>query len=340
MKKITVLLSILIASINAFAVVTTTSQITLSSANQGDKILQIVVASQFSDADDYSYDAVVGANQDGGLYIINNSQRYTKFAIDALPANLPMGFGAVEDLSYTLSFQYFTGTSFTIYDAVAQQTITVDNQTEDYNFTINASEMNTAINDRFIINYQAAPQPTGYTVTLNSFGMATFSAAEKTLVPAGLKVYTAGNLSGNELSLSLAAEAGDVIPAGKGVLLFGEEGEYTMAISDNDATNLGNNMFHASSEWANSDKENVYILHGNELWLYNGAEFKENKAYLQIHMPAGESYAPARISMRFDAATGIEDVEAAVKAEKFVRDGQVLIRRGEVVYNLQGQVVK
>ena len=57
-------------------------------------------------------------------------------------------------------------------------------------------------------------------------------------------------------------------------------------------------------------------------------------------MPAGTSYAPKRISMHFDAATGVENVETAAPIEKFMQEGQVLIRRGENVYNLQGQIIK
>jgi hypothetical protein len=64
---------------------------------------------------------------------------------------------------------------------------------------------------------------------------------------------------------------------------------------------------------------------------------KENKAYLQINTTG----APARIRLAFGQTTGVENVEAeAVKAEKFVENGQIFIRRGEAVYNLQGQIVK
>ncbi len=160
MKKITILFSILIASISAFAA--TTLQITMSSANQGDKVLQIVVDNPFSNADDNGYDAVVGAGQQGGLYVVYNSDRYTKYYTNELGNNLPLGFGAVEDSEYTFNFSYFTGTSFTIYDKKLDKTITVaDNILVDgvaadpankYTFSIEDEEKNTAINDRFIIN--------------------------------------------------------------------------------------------------------------------------------------------------------------------------------------------
>ena len=44
--------------------------------------------------------------------------------------------------------------------------------------------------------------------------------------------------------------------------------------------------------------------------------------------------------MVINGTTAVDNVEAeTVKAEKFVEDGQVYIRRGNEVYNLQGQKV-
>lgn len=64
-----------------------------------------------------------------------------------------------------------------------------------------------------------------------------------------------------------------------------------------------------------------------------------NKAYIQLPA-AGPNNAPKRITMRFNGTTAVDNVEAeSVKAEKFVENGQVYIRRGNEVYNLQGQKV-
>ena len=115
-------------------------------------MLQIVVDNPFSDAYDNGYDAVIGANQPGGLYVYSGSERYSFWATNVLGTNLPMGFGAVGDTEYTLSFQYFSGESYTIYDKEKDETITVNASTPNYVFTIDGSLVNTAINDRFIIN--------------------------------------------------------------------------------------------------------------------------------------------------------------------------------------------
>lgn len=348
MKKITILFSILIASISAFAA--TTLQITMSSANQGDKVLQIVVDNPFSNADDNGYDAVVGAGQQGGLYVVYNSDRYTKYYTNELGNNLPLGFGAVEDSEYTFNFSYFTGTSFTIYDKKLDKTITVaDNILVDgvaadpankYTFSIEDDEKNTAINDRFVINYVAPV--TGYNVTLNGAGLATFSAAETTKIPDGLKVYQAGNIANNELVLN-QVEDDEYIPANTGVILYGDADQsYFMEIY-NDIVAISedytSNSLKAYTAWESRTAEPVYILHGSELWQYTGTQFVDNKAFLQL--PGGANNAPARISMRFNTTTAVENVETeAVQPVKFIENGEIFIRRGNEVYNLQGQLVK
>ena len=268
------------------------------------------------------------------IYAYRDGVEYENLILSSLE-NIPMGIKTNNATSYTLYFAGLQG-AVSIYDKQEDEWIDCSAA---YPFTIDGSQCNSYINNRFYFFYNAASFH--YTVNLNAYGMATFSAAERTVVPAGLKAYAAGNLSGTELTLTEVAGPGDYIPANTGVLLYGEQSgnPYAMTIDAGDAAAFAGNMFHAASEWTAS-LENVYILHGNELWQYTGTEFAPNKAYLQISMPAGTSYAPKRISMHFDAATGVENVETVAPVEKFMQEGQVLIRRGENVYNLQGQIIK
>lgn len=353
MKKITILFSILIASIGAFAQATTTSQITLSSASQGDKVLQIVVASQFSNAVDYSYDAVVGAGQAGGLYIVYNSDHYTKYATNNLGENLPLGFGAVEDSEYTFNFSYFTGTSFTIYDKKLSKTITVaDNilvngvaadPANKYTFSIEDDEKNTAINDRFVINYD--PSAFKYDIELNGHYLATFSAPENVIIPDGLSAYTA-KFQGEQDYLIVNKINSTYIPANTGVILFnplgGKGSNYQKNFSlvkytgTDPMPSITNNELKPASAWVYPFEGTVYVLHDSEMWLYNGANMKDNKAYLHVQ----SSNAPQRIRMVFSEEQGVENVAAEGKAVKFVENGRVFIKRGDKVYNLQGQLVK
>ena len=186
----------------------------------------------------------------------------------------------------------------------------------------------------------------GYHVTLNAYGLSTFSAAERTLIPTGLTAYAAGNLNANQ-ELVLEAVAGAYIPENTGVILYdgsqnGANKSYSMAINTNGTASTAfpttNNL---KADWNAKTAATVYILHGNELWEYTGADFPANKAYLQL---PGNS-APKRINMVFaetEQTEAVENVEAeSVKAVKFMgADGQLYIRRGDVVYTVQGQVVK
>lgn len=182
----------------------------------------------------------------------------------------------------------------------------------------------------------------GYHVTLNADGLATFSAEETTKIPAGLKVYQAGNMANDALVLDQVDD--DYIPANTGVILYGEANQsYSMAIYNDPVAiseDYASNSLKAYTAWESRTAEPVYILHGSELWQYTGTQFVDNKAFLQL--PGGANNAPARISMRFNTTTAVENVETeAVKAVKFVgEDGQLYIRRGEAVYSVQGQLVK
>jgi hypothetical protein len=192
-----------------------------------------------------------------------------------------------------------------------------------------AVDVNSTIEDRFVINYQA-PAP-AYNVKLNAYGYATFSADKEVSVPAGLTVWTGSSLGAEELSCE---PLDGNIPANTGVLLWGDaNAEFSLPIIANGNALAIPNLFIPASEWAGQG----LVLSGNMLYKYEGADFKANKAFLEL--PAGNP-APRRIRLVVDQATGVENVEATVKAEKFIENGQVLIKRGEAVYNLQGQIVK
>ena len=111
---------------------------------------------------------------------------------------------------------------------------------------------------------------------------------------------------------------------------------------DNTTTpaSISTNLLKPASEWEAAYAGYAYILHGNELWIYTGENFKKNKAFLPMSINPGTT-APQRIRMVFNQATSVENVEVeAVKAEKFYENGQLFIRRGNEVYNVQGQLVK
>lgn len=196
---------------------------------------------------------------------------------------------------------------------------------------------------------------TAKNVTLNAFGFATYSFESETTgarrkLPSGVTAYvTTGAVNSNdELVLSPIGDNKD-IPAGLGVILVGTESQECVLSLDteNDPASIDpedNKLFAASTyqaSYATDENTFIYVLVGNELYRYKGTEMKANKAYLKLSNAATSYGAPQRIKMVFAETQDVENVEfEAVKAVKSIENGQVLIKRGEKVYNVQGQIVK
>ena len=180
---------------------------------------------------------------------------------------------------------------------------------------------------------------------LNDYGLATFSSPNYNVVlPEDLNVWiVTGGLDGEgKLTLEkVVLSAGAILPEKTGFILEGTANKAFSFIKSTAAATTGDltaNALLSSDKFAAAAKP-VYILHDTELWLYEGIEFKEGKAFLPATLfGAG---APKRIQMVFAETQAVENVEVeAVKAEKFIENGQIFIIRGEKVYNVQGQIVK
>lgn len=184
-----------------------------------------------------------------------------------------------------------------------------------------------------------------YNVSLNGEGLSTFSALDNVRFDASaFKAYKAGEMSNDKLTLSqIAASEGYVyIPAGTGVILYGAaSGVAHFERVDDAVTALeGTNNLKPSTAWKAAYAGAAYILHSNELWVYDGEQFADNKAFLILPNDNQEN-APKRIRLVFEETQDVENVEfEAVKAQKFIENGQIFIIRGEKVYNVQGQIVK
>lgn len=206
------------------------------------------------------------------------------------------------------------------------------NDLTDYSFSL-ANEAafvegeNSVIADRFIINF--AP----YFVKTNAYGYASYSNNVDLVAPAGLTIY-AGAIAGEVLNLN----AVDYIAANEGVIVKGEANKtYVLSLGAGSSSFAGNDLKPASA-WENHTGT-IFVLSGEALYQYTGADFPANKAYLEI--PVSSNGAPRRISFRFNGTTALENAEINdAKAVKFVENGQVFIRRGNEVFNLQGQIVK
>ena len=153
MKKIAFLVSLMFVTITMAAqAITGTSRIILSTDGQPDAQVNLLLSASFSDAFDNTWDAE-NANPSTGIYVVKNEKQFTTWASNEYTTNLALGFGAGENTSYTLKFTSFSGTEYTIYDRATGTTIDVNGTTPNYDFTIAAGDKNSAINNRFVINY-------------------------------------------------------------------------------------------------------------------------------------------------------------------------------------------
>ena len=183
---------------------------------------------------------------------------------------------------------------------------------------------------------------------MNAYGFSTFSTNVGRKIKAAdaenLKAYKAQYNNG-ELVLTQITGEDIIIPANNGVILWGANNEsYSFEAVDNSSVLADNDLRPATAWEADYAEGNstFFVLSGNMMYKWVGNGMKANKAYLKVAQPVYQ--APARIRMviaETEQETAVENVETeTVKAQKFIENGQVLIQRGENVYNVQGQIVK
>ena len=348
MKKIAFIAGLFCFIMNATAAVTPTGKlnIALNSAGQEEKVLRLRQHASFSDNFDNTWDAE--AVTDGGIYVLYNGDHYTTWASNAF-SNLPVGFGAVGDNDYTLTFSNFGGDDITFKDLVTGDELTLSSSTTYpyvYNFSITNAEKNTAINNRFVINYDATAFAASVTTGADGWASFAYNADLVPAIPAGLTIYKGSfnnDLANPAITLNPVAD----IPAGAGVFVKGEANTtYYFAATTATADMSGNDIVGcvAATPVSTFSGKDIYTLRyangETALWHYIGtADIPANKAVLPIST-GGPSAAPKRVRLVINGTTGIENAVVSEKAEKIMENGQVLIKRGDVLYNLQGQIVK
>ena len=328
-------------SVFSFAADDAVARITLTGTTSGGQAQIILIENaSYSAGYDNGYDAPCNINLAEALpktlymYSYIGAEKYSTIATNNLDGLHVDFITNLLDDEYTMTFEVFTlapGRTLDIYDLDKNQRTDID-PSESYTFT--ATKGHNEIKDRFIINYVAPAYETS--VTTNAYGWATFSyTTDVEPVNPASKVYK-GTISGELLNLTEV----DYVKAGEGVIVNGAPSTTYYFAVGNGAADFTGNALKATATY-NTSMKNVYVLKGNAFLEYVGTNaLAANKAYIQLP-EAGQNNAPARIRMVINGTQGVENVETeAVKAEKFVENGQVLIRRGNEVYNLQGQIVK
>ena len=122
----------------------------------------------------------------------------------------------------------------------------------------------------------------------------------------------------------------------KGVIVYGAPSTTYYFSTGSGSSSFSGNDLQPASAWENHSGT-IFVLKDEALYRYTGSDMPANKAYLQI---SGPNNAPKRITMRFNTPTAIDNVETGSHVEKVVENGQIFIRRGNEVFNLQGQTIK
>ncbi len=160
-------------------------------------------------------------------------------------------------------------------------------------------------------------------------------------------------LSNNDLVLTKIAEGTQVIPANTAVI-FRKSGsadpvvltpteENGVSVNPDDNSLKGVDAV-TTLESLSIAQENCYVLSGtNEygvgFYRINSTSLKAHKAYV---IYSGNA-APRRMRFVFNqeqVVTGIDNANADTKAEKRIENGQLIIIKNGVRYNVQGQLIK
>ena len=180
-------------------------------------------------------------------------------------------------------------------------------------------------------------------VTLNSFGYATFCGANNFEV-SGATAYKAA-LSGDVLTLS---EISGVIPAGVGIILGGTAGATaTISYTGEDATTVSGNVLQGTTSsqtttslYSEGQTFYAYDKSDNKFKIYNGTNFPANKAYFIVESGAGPAPSAIRIEFEENNVTNIDAIGANEKAVKFIENGKLFILKNGVVFDAIGNVVR
>ena len=182
------------------------------------------------------------------------------------------------------------------------------------------------------------------TVNLNANGYATYSTCYDVKV-SGADAYTA-ELDFAKETITCTKIASNKVPAGNGVLLYGEpNAEVTLTVVA-DAAALGTNNLKATTNangtLVTKGSNDYYSLSGDTFKKFTGDAFVHNKAYFEV--TAGGEVQARSMRITFGGITGVENVEAteatAKKNGAYLENGKIAIYKNGMKFNAAGAQMK
>jgi hypothetical protein len=192
-----------------------------------------------------------------------------------------------------------------------------------------------------------------------------YDGARDLLLPPDVWAYV-GYVNNNEFILHPIAFDGEIVPAKTAVVLRSFSPTYRLIgkapvaqpyTGRNELRGSDVDITIASDPELSTKTDRIYVL-GKEGWVnsqrqegmglyrYTGTTLAAHKAYLIYDGPgsgsSGQQNAPARFLFKHEnTATGVEQVSSdQLQSTKILRNGQLIIIRGDKEYNAQGQIVK
>ena len=166
----------------------------------------------------------------------------------------------------------------------------------------------------------------------------------------------AGYVDGNEFILHPVAFDGQILPRGTAVVLESETPTYRLIPMGNSAP-----LYTGSNDLQGTDVsilrtsvgnngENVYVLGkqasvggnlqvGMGMYRYTGEYLGAHKAYMILNSSTPNP-APRYLFKHENQAEGVENVQNNASCNKILRDGQLIIVKGDREYNAQGLIIK
>ena len=170
-----------------------------------------------------------------------------------------------------------------------------------------------------------ASEATAFELQVSAAGWATLYLGYNVIIPEDVTCYVISEVSGEITTLE---EVTGVLPAGTGVIVEAEEGEYTFEPTDEENTVESLMLGSTNNKYIDDEAYVLSIVDGNVglykaqmaggVWLNNA-----NKAYL----PASKANGAASYSFRFPGTTSISEVKT--------ENGEV-----KAIYDLQGRRVE
>lgn len=225
------------------------------------------------------------------------------------------------------------------------------------NQAINANSFTIETNSRnALVEIKLLTADLGYYPVSVSGNWVSFCAAEDVELPSGVQAYVASSKTdGEDATLYMTEVESSTIPANTGVLLYSDvDGAYNLTSTTGAPAIEGTNLLvgtvaRTANPSTTSETGTTYSLYDNNGEIvfarYTGAYIPSNKAYLDLS-GSGMSMAPKRFRVQVGPAqtpTGVEAVESQepmANSQKLLINGQLVIIRDGVKYNVQGQIIK